>query len=444
MHKILFPIILLTLASTVKAETSPEDYAYRARLSETDQALQRVVLPMDVIINLTHTGLSDLAVFNFIGKQLPHAITRTPQTVIEHNRQLAFREFDRYLQQNSKTVTTRKQTQQADSLSELQTTETIAVQSLRKNYLIELSVNDKTLNFDRIELTWEHEPAGQILEVRVEVGNELDKLRVIKSRKSLTNQESKDLNWRSIGGIPRNKKYLRLTPVNDVTSFELQNVVGHYRENEDAPVLTYQPDIETSEQDGVQFYTFEFPSKVRAEAIRIVPTDANRVINGDLFAIWGKNEARKPIRTGYRQHNINADDVKPSIPIGLPRRTYQSIWFTSRAELAEAPRVELIYPQYELIFLGDDIGPYTLAWGNYEGNSEKIDLNGILKGDLRQAQQRSALVTLGSIRESGGPSRLMPQPETPWKKWLLWTLLILAAIVTGRMAFRLYRELNRV
>ena len=338
MHKILFPIILLTLASTVKAETSPEDYAYRARLSETDQALQRVVLPMDVIINLTHTGLSDLAVFNFSGKQLPHAITRTPQTVIEHNLQLAFHEFDRFLQQNSKTVTTREQTQQADSLSELQTTETIAVQSLRKDYLIELSVNDKTPNFDRIELTWAHQPAGQILEVRVEVGNELDKLRVIKSRKSLTNQESKDLNWRSIKGIPRNQKYLRLTPVNDVTSFELQNVIGHYREIEDAPVQTYQLDPETSEQDGVQFYTFEFPSKVRAEAMRIVPTDANRVINGDLFAIWGKDETRKSIRTGYRQHNINADDVKPSIPIGLPRRSYQSIWFTSRAELFEPPQ----------------------------------------------------------------------------------------------------------
>jgi hypothetical protein len=343
MHKMLVGLILLTLAAPVQAETSLQDYAYQARLSDSDQALQRVVLPIDVIINLTHSDLSDLA----------------PKTVIEHNPQLAFHEFDRFLQQNSKTVTTREQTQQADSLSELQTTETIAVQSLRKDYLIELSVNDKTPDFDRIELTWAHEPTGQILEVRVEVGNELDKLRVVKSRKSLTNQESKDLNWRSIKGIPRNQKYLRLTPVNDVTSFELQNVIGHYREIKDAPVVTYQLDPETSEQDGEQFYTFEFPSVVGADAIRIVPTDANRVINGDLFAIWG--------------------------PIGLPRRSYQSIWFTSRAELAEPPSVELIYPQYELIFLGDDIGPYTLTWGNFEGNGEKTNLNGILKGDLKQA-----------------------------------------------------------
>ncbi|MCP4390443.1 MAG: DUF3999 domain-containing protein, partial [Gammaproteobacteria bacterium] len=30
----------------------------------------------------------------------------------------------------------------------------------------------------------------------------------------------------------------------------------------------------------------------------------------------------------------------------------------------------------------------------------------------------------------------------PWKKWLLWALLVMAALVTGRMAFRLYREMN--
>lgn len=444
MHKMLLTITLLTLAGTVGAETSLEDYAYQARLSATDQALQRVVLPIDVIINLTHSDLSDLAVFDLVGKQLPHTITRAPKTVIEHNPQLTFHEFDRFLQQNSKTVTTREQTQQSGSVSELQTTQTIAVQSLRKDYLIELSVNDKTPNYDRIELTWTHEPAGQLLEVRVEVGNELDKLRVINSSKSLTNQESEDLNWRSIRGIPRNQKYLRLTPVNDVTSFELQSVSGHYRDIEEAPVVIYPLDPATSDQDGVRFYTFEFPSKVRAEAMRIVPTDANRIINGDLFAVWGKNEDRRPIRTAYRQHNIDKEDVKPSKPIGLPHRTYQSVWFTSRAELAEAPRVELIYPQYELIFLGDDIGPYTLAWGNYEGNGEKTDLNGILKVDLKQAQQQGALVGLGPIRESGGPSRLAPQPTLPWKKWLLWTLLLLAAIVTGRMALRLYREMDIV
>ncbi len=442
MHKLLYAFILLLLVAPVQAATDQQDYAYRAQLSEADQPLQRIELPIEVILALTRSDLSDLAVFNINGKQLPHSVTRTPKTVTDLNLELPFHEFDRFLRQHSKTVTTREQNQQADTLSELQTTETIAVQSVRKDYLIELSVDGKTPDFDYIELTWVHEPASQLLEVKVEVGNELDKLRVIKPRKSLINQESKDLNWRSIRGIPRNQKYLRLTPVNEVTSFELQNVSGHYRESKDAPVLTYQFDPDISEEETGRFYSFKFPSEVNAEAMRIVPMDANRVISGDLYATWGNTETRKRIRAGYRQHNINAEDVKPNKPIKLPRRSYRNMWFTSRSELSTAPRVELIYPQFELIFLGDGDGPYTLVWGNYESKAQVADLSRILKGNLQQAQQSGTLVTLGSIEESGGSSRLAPQPALPWKKWLLWTLLILAAIVTGRMAFKLYNEMN--
>ena len=441
MRKLLYPLIMLILFGPVQAQAIPDDYAYKAWLDVSEQALQRVELPIDVILALTRSDLGDLTVFNIRDEQVPHALTHKSNTVIDHRPELSFHEFDRYLQQNLRTVTTREQNQQENSLSELETTETVAVQSVRKDYLIELTVDGKIPNFDRIELTWNHEPASQLLEVRVEAGNELDKLRVIKSRKSLTNQESKDLNWRSINGIPRNKKYLRITPVNEVTRFELLSVRGHYREIVEAPVLTYQFEPIVSEEDAGRFYMFKFPSAVRAEAMRIVPTDANRVIKGDLYGIWGKTEDRRHIKTGYRQHNLRNDDVKPSKPIRLPRRHYESIWFTAQADLFEAPRVELIYPQYELIFLGDDNGPYTLAWGNYESKGPTTDLTGILKGSLKQAQQQSELVTFGAIQESGGSSRLAPQPTLPWKKWLLWTLLILAAIVTGRMALKLYHEM---
>jgi hypothetical protein len=104
--------------------------------------------------------------------------------------------------------------------------------------------------------------------------------------------------------------------------------------------------------------------------------------------------------------------------------------------------IELIYPQYELLFLGDGNGPYSLAWGNHESSGPVSDLSAILQGSLQQAQQDAGLARLGTIEESGGQARLMPQPELPWKKWLLWTLLILAVIVTARMASKLYREMN--
>ncbi len=438
--RMIYPLVLLCLLSQAQAASSQLDFAYQAPLSETDQKLQRIELPLEVILALTRPDLSDLAVFNVNGKQLPLSITRSPALMSQHSQLLPFHEFNSFQQQRSRIVTTREKNQQQGS--ELETTETVPVQQLRKDYLIELALDENTPDFERIELQWTHQPTAQILELKVEVGNEIDNLRVIKQRKSLTNLESEDRSWRSISGIPRGYRYMRLTPINAVTEFELQQVSGHYQKNRTAPNLTHQitPEFRTGKTGDSYF--FEFPSAVYAEAMRIVPIDTNSVISGDLYATWNNTDDGRRVQRNFRQHNISDHEVRPSQPIKLSRRNYQQFWFTSHAELAAAPRVVLVYPQYELIFLGDSNGPYTLFWGNYEIQAEATDLGSMLEADLPKARQRATLVTLGSIVESGGPTRLTPQPALPWKKWMLWALLILAAIITGRMAFKLYREMN--
>lgn len=442
MRRLLYPCLLAFLIGPVLAATSQQDYAYQALLSETDQPLQRIELPLDVMLALTNAHLSDLAVFNEHGKQLPHAVMRTPATVSEHTLVLPFHEFSSFQRQNAKIVTRREQSQQAGSISELRTTETIAVESVRKDYLIELAPAADTPALDRIELQWVHEPAGQLLELKVEVGNELDNLRVIKKRKTLTNQASDDNTWRSIDDIPRNHKYMRLSPVNAVTRFELQQVRGHYRKTGQSPGLTHQIEPSLSQQEQGEFYFFEFPSAVNAESMRIIPSTPHSVIKGDLYAGSAEFDTRQPIYSGFSQHNIDDDEVRPSQPIRLPRRNLDKAWFSLNPDSTTPPQVELNYPQYEVIFLGDGKGPYTLAWGNYENTVAVTDLAGLVEGNLQQAQRRSTLVSLVKIQESGGTGRLTAPTELPWQKWLLWSLLLAAALVTGKMSFSLYREMN--
>jgi len=442
MLKLLYPCLLVLVIAPAEAATTQQDYAYQALLSETDQPLQRIELPLDVMLDLTDAKLSDLAVFNVHGKQLPHAVMRTPATVSEHKLVLPFHEFSHFQRQHSKTVTTREQSQQAGSISELRTTEKIPVQSVRKDYLIELATGADTPGFDRIELQWAHEPTAQLLELRVEVGNELDNLRVVKQRKTLTNQASEDNTWRSISGIPRNQKYMRLSPINAVTRFELQQVRGYYLKTESAPGLTHQIEPSLSQQEQGKFFFFEFPSAVSAESMRIIPSVPHSVIKGDLYAGNAEFDTRQRIHSGFSQHNINDGEVKPSKPIRLPRRNFGKAWFSLKPDSTTSPLVELNYPQYEVIFLGDGNAPYTLAWGNYENTVPATDLTGLLETNLQQAQQRSTLVSLATIQESGGAARLAAQAELPWQKWLLWSLLLAAALVTGRMSLSLYREMN--
>ena len=74
--------------------------------------MQRIALPLDILLDLTRADLADLAVFNASGKALPHALTRARATEQRHTRDLPFYEFSSYLQQRSKTITTREQDRQ--------------------------------------------------------------------------------------------------------------------------------------------------------------------------------------------------------------------------------------------------------------------------------------------------------------------------------------------
>ena len=126
----------------------------------------------------------------------------------------------------------------------------------------------------------------------------------------------------------------------------------------------------------------------------------------------------------------------------MSQRGYSHYWFDTRDESAATPQVELIYPRYEVVFLGDGNPPYTLAWGNYESGPGNGNLQGLLQMPLDEARQRSTAVTPGPRQEAGGERRLAPEAELPWQKWLLWALLVFAALITGSMAIRLYREMN--
>jgi len=443
MPKYRFLLLFLLLSSSAQAAISSQDYAYEALLEQNDQQLQRVQLPIEIILALTRSDLGDVAVFNVNGKRLPHAVLPAPKGSSEQSLVLPIHEFSRFQQQHSKTVTTREQNKQSNSLSEVEIRETVEVQALHKDYLIELTPQKNTPHFDRLDLQWSHTPADQILQVKVEVGNELDRLRVIQQRKSLTNAESGDQSWRSISGIPRGKKYLRLTAINAVEHFDLQQVSGHYRKADPAPTVTHRIQTREITEEREDYFYFKYPSNVAAGHMRIIPTDSHSVITADIYVSQADFDKRIGMRLNIRQHNIDDPEVVASSPIGMHGRSWNKVWIKSRDELAVPPDVQLIYPQYELLFLGDDQGPYTLAWGNHDSAAPNDDLQNLLGGSPRHARKRAVLVSLGTIQESGGSDRLAAQPALPWQKWLLWSLLILAAIVTGRMALRLYHEMNQ-
>ncbi len=442
MFKLRHLFIYCVLLCPASLYAAPENYAFQAQLSLAEDSLQRVVLPSRIVESLALPDYGDIAVYNADGKLMPQLVIATPDRVSEHRVELPFHQFDRFSKSRSRTVTRREQNRQDGQLSELATTEVVTIDSVRKDYLVELQPDGRRHGYDSIELDWRHQPASQVLKIRVEAGDELDRLGTLIAQKSLTNTESSDREWRSLTRVPGKQRYLRLTALNEVESFELRGVTGHYSETTPPPDLVLEITPERLGEDGVDYYQVTLPSAVRPEAMRILPAEPNSILRGDLYLKTGNSDQHSRYLRNFRQHNLAGDDIKAAAPLKLPRNRFTEIRFTATDYSGAAPSVELIYPQQELVFLGDGRGPYTLAWGNHDVTSPPPSLRGLVEVEQARVKNAITAVELLAVEEAGGVSRLRPEAVLPWKKWLLWASLIAAALIAGRMAFKLYREMN--
>ena len=423
------------------AISTPDQFAYRARVTESEQALQRVELPLEVLLAATRADLGDVVVFDASGKPLPSWIRKAMTAESQVRYELPIYLFNTYQQSRSKTLTTREQYQDSNELSESTTTESVPIDEVLQDYIVGLPETGAGLDIESIELKWAHEPADQLLRLRVDVASDLDNWRTIQENKSLTSQNAENAKWRSIDAIPGGEKYLRLTPTNSIRSFELTQAIGTYiQKSGERKVWHPLGDIQKDPgQPG--YFSFEMPSPVPALELRLIPGEQQSLISGVLHASQQGFEQNRLFAGTIQQHNISGSEIEPSKPIKLPEQNYVHWWFKPKQPLVTAPRAEIAYPVYEMIFLGNDNIPYTLAWGNYESDAPANDLINLLSPD-QQLQPQSLLVELGSRQIAGGELRLSAQAKLPWLKWILWLLLVVAVITTGKMALGLFRDMR--
>ena len=432
-------LLLLPFCQPLIASQSVDDFAFRADITAADGQLQRLQLPIKVLPGITQNNLADVVIFDSNGTVLPYSILKSNSPVLKKQLELNTHAFDSFHQNSSKVVTTRTQKQQQGLLSELEITETIAAKQRRSDYLIELPLQ---YQLDYLELEWTQLPVKQMLSVKLEAGTSLDNLRVFNSNKLLSNIDPDQPHWRRISNLPAGQKYLRIAATSQIQDFSLIKAIGHYRQQQPAPVIRYSIDYSEVKIKNQPYLYFETPTAMTAEALRIIPAQQHSMINATLYASRNDFEHKRQIRSGFSQHNITGSNIEPSKPVSLPGSNYRYWWVSLQNDPGVMPEIQLIFPQYEIVFLASDNPPFTLAWGNYQLTANTTRLTELVRTDFSQTINRGVTVAIENIRTAGGRSRLVSEPGLPWEKWILWILLIFAALLTGRMAYKLFQDMN--
>lgn len=115
-------------------------------------------------------------------------------------------------------------------------------------------------------------------------------------------------------------------------------------------------------------------------------------------------------------------------------------------EAANGLQFQLGWTPSELFFVGRGNPPYLLAFGSGKLTQveNKVDSQMVLQAiDKASVDQSTSMARIGNRIELGGELALQPAPSRPpWKKWLLWSVLVLGVGLLALMARSLVKEMK--
>lgn len=435
---------------------SPGDFAYGIDITKDVEpkdaaGLYEVILPLDVYRGVTRSDLGDLRVFNDAGEVVPHIIRQpeaekvTDTTVSDLPFFPIRAESRRQLDGLSLNVRKNKEgaiidLNTSDQSEEGKKTELVG-------YVVDTSALDRRIG--SLDLEWEAGLENQVSTVIVMRSDDLKNWSMITTA-SVTrlNYEGHILEKSMVKFRPVRARYLKLTWPPMEKPLILTRVLLHEEQTRSSIPRNWISiqGAEIPERPGE--YIFDLKGYLPVDRIRFQLPDDNLLITAELYSTNDPDEGRqRRLWQGQFYHlrqggeTFVNDDVKVAF-----RTRYVVLKVDQRdARLGSGmPVIQFGWEPLRLIFMTRGAGPYRLAYGSIEVKSSGFRMDSVLKrladsnGDLKLPR-----ATAGKEYTLGGEARLNLPRELPWKKWILWSVLVLGVAVTGWMSVGLYRQMQR-
>ncbi len=442
---IIFSLLALTMSQAHAQKVFEiSDYAWQAQIVVSDDNLQRIDIGVDILKGMSHQQAADIAVFDANGQALPSMLRRKGPTTESGQIDLSFHRFNREQVTGTAGTLTIDQQQMDDNnnqISRLEYQQQLAVTQDRSDYIIELTDQQREQGISEIELEWTHQPATDFLKLTIQGANDLDHWKTLQREKNLFSESGRKAEWVTLTQLPTHYRYIRLIPSSDITEFNLLKAMGSYHRVINAPDLVFNTTTALEEDaKHAGFYHFKQPLQVNAKGMSFV-LPAGYFVSGTLYGSHRGFDKKLKLQSNFRQHSMSNIAANKALDISSYRFT--DWWFKPDKMLDVPVKLSFSYPAYELYFINNQQGPFTLAWGNYEVDHFNDNLSALLQSQGSNSYSNAAEVDYLEIQQGSGIQRQNKAPVKPWKTWLLWAVLLIAVLVTGRMAFTLYRDMNR-
>jgi hypothetical protein len=283
------------------------------------------------------------------------------------------------------------------------------------------------------------------VQVAVEASDDLQAWQSLDSSATLAHlrQNGQSLSRSRIEFAPVHAKYLRLRLLDARVGIPVNTVRLLVREP--GPATAVQPRTRIAadfvRQEG-RAYVYRLPARVPAERVDVALADDNAIASFSVSARqpgernWGYLGQLDAFR--LRAAGVQLDNEP--MDLGSPTRVEE--WrIESNTELKRAPVLELYYRPERWLLLTHGKPPFVIAAGSNTQRGGEFPLEALL-GQVRAKFGRDWQPTpagLGTMQAAGGAAALNAYSMESKRTWLLWAVLLLAAVGIIAMVLRLLK-----
>jgi hypothetical protein len=439
----------VSLAALAEPPLHPEDFAYGLALNADGQeALYQTLLPFDVYRVTTRTDLGDVRVFNAQGEIVPHAIRRAAESGSSKRAPAPLPFFPIYGGADKKLDGLQLHVQKdgngtiIDLKSDAQSDAAPQVVA----YLLDISAIKEPIQ--SLDLDWKAGSAGFSTKVSVAAGDDLAHWSTIVADATLARLEfqGEKLVQRAIELPAVRVKYLRLAWSAGQTPLELTGVQAKLADAvTDSPRLWLAaPATAIAGKPGE--YSFDLGAHVPVDRVRVALPQVNTLAQAHLFSRSVVDGPWQSVADATLYRLISGGSEIHSADLVTATRS-DRYWLLRVEEKGGglgqgAPVMHAGWLPRPLLFVARGSGPFRLAYGAANVAPGETSIENLLPdGGATTIKIKGA--EPGTPLPLGGVARLSPAaPQFPWKKYLLWGVLVSGVGLLGWMAYRLLKQMD--
>lgn len=433
-----------------EAPPTPQDFAYAVPLLfEGQDALYQATLPLGVYQHTVRGDLGDLRVFNAQGEVVPHMLQQperssTSQPVFS---KLVFFPLQGAANAGLDQLTVRIKRNAAGTLIDIGSNAKPAAQATLSGYLLDASALKQSIQ--ALELDWNSSKDSFVGTLNIESSDDLKHWNTVARNAPLASLQfgGHSLLQKRIEFPALRAKYLRLSWPPLQQELQLNAISAELTATRVESALSWQTIAGSAVADKAGEFEFDLGAHLPLQRMRIALPQMNTLVQAALFSRVRETDTWRQVSNAvlYKLHHSGQDLNNPDIAVSGNHRYWLLRVEQNNGGIGSGvPQLQAGWQPHQLQFVTRGSAPFQLAYGSNAIKPAEFQIQNVLpKAGQDQSELKIQPAQTGAQLTLGGETRLSGAPlPLPWKKWSLWTVLGVAVLLLGWMAYRLVQQME--